>query len=181
MQFLNNHKHPLGNPQKCISYSLRSFSDGTIAPILRIYHIRPDHYSTRYLAPSLLSAISLDSHIPYESYLAMLHLYLPILQPPLTILLLLTAASFLLHLLVLLGSTSNTSFLRSLYFRRFYDVSRHKGVAGTPGRSSFFQVGLWNYCEGFGDRALVCEVPQEFWWFNPMEEVVEKLFSGAGS
>lgn len=114
------------------------------------------------------------------SYLTMLHLYLPVLQPPLTILLFLTISSFLLHLLVLLGSTSNASFLRSLYFLRFYDVSREKGVAGTPGSSSFFQVGLWNYCEGFGDRMLRCEEPQEFWWFNPMEEIVEKLFSGAG-
>lgn len=116
----------------------------------------------------------------FPSYLTMLHLYLPILQPPLTILLLLTISSFLLHLLVFLGSTSNTSFLRSLYFLRFYDVSRKKGFSDTPGLGSFFQVGLWNYCEGFGDGVLVCEEPQEFWWFNPMEEIVEKLFSGAG-
>ncbi|PUU83476.1 hypothetical protein B9Z19DRAFT_1119170 [Tuber borchii] len=110
----------------------------------------------------------------------MLHLYLPILQPPLTILLLLTASSFLLHLLVLLGSTSNASVLRSLCFLRFYDVSWEKGFMDTPGLSNFFQVGLWNYYEGFEDRVLVCEEPQEFWWFNPMEEIVEKLFSGAG-
>ena len=81
---------------------------------------------------------------------------------------------------MLLGSTSNASFLRSLYFLRFYHVSQEKSFADTPGLGSFFQVGLWNYCEGFGDRVLVCEAPEEFWWFNPMEEIVEKLFSGAG-
>ncbi|CUS08051.1 unnamed protein product, partial [Tuber aestivum] len=97
-----------------------------------------------------------------------------------TVLLLFTLSSFFLHLLILLGSTSNTPFLGSLYFIRFYDTWRAKDCTHTPGLSNFFQVGLWNYCEGSAGGVFRCEHPKEFWWFDPVEEMVERLFSGAG-
>ncbi|RPB00494.1 hypothetical protein L873DRAFT_770400 [Choiromyces venosus 120613-1] len=104
----------------------------------------------------------------------MFRLYLPLLQPPLTILVLFTLSSFLLHILVLIGSTSNSPFLRSLYFLRLQDQSH------TPGVSQFFQVGLWNHCEGSEGKVSGCDAPKEFWWFDPMEEMVEGLFGGVG-
>ena len=151
------------------------FLASSLTLLLRLSHVYTTSALTiillRYLGLSLFSAIPLDSQISHQ-VISQCYIYTcPSSNPPLTILLLLTASSFLLHILVLLGSTSNASFLRSLYFLRFYDLSREKGFAGTPGSSSFFQVGLWNYCEGFGDRVLVCEEPQEFWWSNPMEEI----------
>ncbi|KAL8674971.1 MAG: hypothetical protein Q9168_000675 [Polycauliona sp. 1 TL-2023] len=52
-------------------------------------------------------------------------------------------------------------------------------IARTLGLHDFYQVGLWNFCEGYGDRVSDCSKPQKMYWFNPVEILLSELLAGA--
>ncbi|KAI4269907.1 MAG: hypothetical protein LQ337_007009 [Flavoplaca oasis] len=52
-------------------------------------------------------------------------------------------------------------------------------IARTLGLHDFYQVGLWNYCAGYGDQVTECSKPQKLYWFNPVEILLSELLAGA--
>ncbi|KAG5993814.1 hypothetical protein E4U54_003273 [Claviceps lovelessii] len=93
-------------------------------------------------------------------------------------------------ILVLVGNTHDVAVLRDLYFFQL-DVSQIipiavanakllNSVARSLGLHDFYQVGVWNYCEGYLDTGITyCSPPQTFYWFNPVEILVSQLLAGA--
>ncbi|QPH05117.1 hypothetical protein C2857_002668 [Epichloe festucae Fl1] len=93
-------------------------------------------------------------------------------------------------ILVLLGNTHDVPVLRDLYFFQL-DVSQIipiavanakllNSVARSLGLHDFYQVGVWNYCEGYLDTGIThCSPPKTFYWFNPVEILVSQLLAGA--
>ncbi|KAI9873065.1 MAG: hypothetical protein M1830_000867 [Pleopsidium flavum] len=107
---------------------------------------------------------------------------------------LLSTISFLLALpfllLIELGSTHNAPVLRHIYFLKL-DFSHIiplsvpnavliNSIARTLGLHDFYQVGLWNYCEGYdGSGITSCSRPTTGYWFNPVEILLDELLAGA--
>jgi len=54
-------------------------------------------------------------------------------------------------------------------------------IARTLGLHDFYQVGLWNHCEGYGKEISGCSTPKMLYWFNPVEIILSELLSGATS
>ena len=54
-------------------------------------------------------------------------------------------------------------------------------IARTLGLHDFYQVGLWNYCEGYGNDVTDCSKPQTLYWFNPVAIILNQLLAGATS
>ncbi|KAH6652856.1 SUR7/PalI family-domain-containing protein [Truncatella angustata] len=53
-------------------------------------------------------------------------------------------------------------------------------IARTLGLHDFYQVGLWNFCEGYQNEGVThCSTPTNLWWFNPVEILQSELFAGA--
>ena len=54
-------------------------------------------------------------------------------------------------------------------------------LAQTIGLHDFYQVGLWNFCEGYDNSMGVtsCSPTQFGYWFNPVEIILSELFAGA--
>ncbi|KAL8764952.1 MAG: hypothetical protein Q9209_007799 [Squamulea sp. 1 TL-2023] len=52
-------------------------------------------------------------------------------------------------------------------------------IARTLGLHDFYQVGLWNFCQGFGDEITGCSRPKKLYWFNPVEIILDQLLAGA--
>ncbi|KXJ91111.1 SUR7/PalI family-domain-containing protein [Microdochium bolleyi] len=53
-------------------------------------------------------------------------------------------------------------------------------IARTLGLHDFYQVGLWNYCEGYNNEGITnCSQPTTMYWFNPVEILLSQLFAGA--
>ncbi|CAD6582311.1 MAG: hypothetical protein ASARMPREDX12_000903 [Alectoria sarmentosa] len=52
-------------------------------------------------------------------------------------------------------------------------------IARTLGLHDFYQVGLWNYCEGYGNDITDCSKPKTLYWFNPVEIILNQLLAGA--
>ncbi|PNS20021.1 SUR7 family protein pun1 [Sphaceloma murrayae] len=107
----------------------------------------------------------------------------------LTSFLLLIAVVFLI--LVQVGNTSAASSIRSsLYFIRL-DLTNIipqsvpnavlvNSIARTLGLHDFYQIGLWNFCEGYNDSGVTqCSSPKRLYWFNPVEIIVNELLAGA--
>ena len=105
-----------------------------------------------------------------------------------TSLLFLIALVFLV--LVEIGNISaSSSILGSIYFIKL-DLSDIvpqsvpnfqlvNSIARTLGLHDFYQVGLWNYCQGYGDEITDCSDPQALYWFNPVEIILSQLLAGA--
>ena len=54
-------------------------------------------------------------------------------------------------------------------------------IAQSLGMSDFYQVGLWNHCQGnFGEGITECVRPRAFYWFDPML-FARELLGGADS
>ncbi|KAG6000201.1 hypothetical protein E4U21_005744 [Claviceps maximensis] len=93
-------------------------------------------------------------------------------------------------ILVLIGNTHDIAVLNDLYFFQL-DVSQIipiavanakllNSVARSLGLHDFYQVGVWNHCEGYLETGVTyCSPPQSFYWFNPVEILVSQLLSGA--
>ncbi|KAG9502965.1 hypothetical protein J7337_005800 [Fusarium musae] len=86
-------------------------------------------------------------------------------------------------ILVIIGNTHINSTLNDIYFFKL-DVSQVipisvdnsqllNSVARSLGLHDFYQVGLWNFCEGYNDD------PKQWYWFNPVEILVSELLAGA--
>ncbi|KAL8975286.1 MAG: hypothetical protein Q9197_000498 [Variospora fuerteventurae] len=52
-------------------------------------------------------------------------------------------------------------------------------IARTLGLHDFYQVGLWNFCEGYGNTVDACSKPRTMYWFNPVEILLSELLAGA--
>ena len=108
----------------------------------------------------------------------------------LTSLLFLVALVFLI--LVEVGNTgAHRALVGNIYFLKL-DLSNIipqavpqatliNSIARTLGLHDFYQVGLWNYCQGYGDGITDCSKPQTLYWFNPVEIILNQLLAGATS
>ncbi|KAF4975257.1 hypothetical protein FZEAL_7924 [Fusarium zealandicum] len=93
-------------------------------------------------------------------------------------------------ILVIIGNTHINGILNDIYFFQL-DVSQVipisvensnllNSVARSLGLHDFYQVGLWNFCEGYLDEGVTfCSEPTQFYWFNPVEILVSELLAGA--
>ncbi|KAK2737766.1 hypothetical protein FQN57_007414 [Myotisia sp. PD_48] len=99
--------------------------------------------------------------------------------------------AFITSLLVQIGNVSDKPVLRQFYFLKV-DVSDiipqsvpntviTNSIARTIGLHDFYQVGLWNFCEGYNDEGGItfCSKPKPMYYFNPVEIIMDELLSGA--
>lgn len=98
--------------------------------------------------------------------------------------------SLVFLILVCTGTLSARPVLRSTYFLRI-DLSDIiprsvpnarliNSIARSIGLHDFYQVGLWNFCEGYNDAGITyCSPAQRLYWFNPVEILVNELLAGA--
>lgn len=94
--------------------------------------------------------------------------------------------------LVILGNTSNKPILRDTYFM-YLDLSNIipmsvpnpvlvDTIARSIGLHDFYQVGLWNFCEGYNNQGITgCSHPQALYAFNPVNILLNELLYGATS
>lgn len=93
-------------------------------------------------------------------------------------------------ILTLIGNTHDKPVLRDTYFFKL-DVAQiipiavaNSGLLNSVARSlglhDFYQVGVWNFCEGYNDVGITyCSPPETFYWFNPVKILVSELLAGA--
>ena len=110
-----------------------------------------------------------------------------------------TAFLFLVTLVFLIliniGNVSNMRVLGDLYFFKI-DVSRivpassssmgrgrqQISIANQIGLHDFYQIGLWNFCEGYNGKGITaCSKPTLLYWFNPVQIISDELLEGASS
>lgn len=94
--------------------------------------------------------------------------------------------------LVEIGNVSNKPVLRDTYFLKL-DLSNIiplsvpnavfiNSIARSIGLHDFYQVGLWNFCEGYDDSGITnCSKPRVMYSFDPVRILVNELLSGATS
>ncbi|KLJ06798.1 hypothetical protein EMPG_17711 [Blastomyces silverae] len=99
--------------------------------------------------------------------------------------------AFIFIILVLVGSTSDKAAIRQTYFikidlsnvvpRSVPDAALINSIARTIGLHDFYQVGLWNFCEGYKDGSGItfCSRPKQLYYFNPVEILLSELLAGA--
>lgn len=104
---------------------------------------------------------------------------------------LLYLAALIFIILIEIGSTSDKPVLRDTYFLKIdlSDIIPHSvpdavlinSIARTIGLHDFYQVGLWNFCEGFGEGEGItfCSKPKKMYAFNPVEIIMNELLAGA--
>ena len=100
--------------------------------------------------------------------------------------------AFIFLILVLTGNLRDKSLLRDTYFLKI-DLSDIvpqsvpnaqllNSIARTIGLHDFYQVGLWNFCEGYEDEGITfCSKPVKMYFFNPVEILLDELLAGATS
>ena len=92
-------------------------------------------------------------------------------------------------ILVVIGNIKPNATLRRIYFLKL-DLSHIiplsvpnaaliNSIARTLGLHDFYQVGLWNFCEGYEDEITYCSKPKALYWFNPIEILLNELLAGA--
>ncbi|KAJ8102755.1 actin cortical patch SUR7/pH-response regulator pali [Lipomyces tetrasporus] len=98
-----------------------------------------------------------------------------------------TIAALVLSIFVIIGNLQDHGILSKLYFMRLntQDLSitvESTTIAATaidPSFPDFYQVGLWNYCQGTisGDVYTVtnCTTPHGLFYFNPISVIEERL------
>ena len=89
-----------------------------------------------------------------------------------------------------IGNLNDRRVLRSTYFLKI-DLSHIiprsvpnavliNSLARSLGLHDFYQVGLWNFCEGYHDVGITfCSPHQTLYWFNPVEILLNELLAGA--
>lgn len=111
------------------------------------------------------------------------HIYISILAP------LLHLISLVFLILVIIGNINDRFVIRSTYFLKL-DLSHIipksvpnavliNSIARTIGLHDFYQVGLWNFCEGYDQRITSCSDPKTLYYFNPVEILLNELLAGA--
>ena len=96
-------------------------------------------------------------------------------------------------ILVEIGNLSDKPVLRDTYFIKI-DLSHIipvtvpeaaliNSIARSIGLHDFYQVGLWNFCEGYDDGTGItyCSPPKKMYSFNPVEILMSELLAGATS
>ena len=94
--------------------------------------------------------------------------------------------------LVNIGQVRNANVLNQWYFFRFNvtDIvpSSVEGsaalntLAASVGLHDFYDVGMWNYCEGYNDQGVTnCSSPQLLYWFDPVAIMQSQLLKGVES
>ena len=54
-----------------------------------------------------------------------------------------------------------------------------KSVAQELGIRDFYQVGMWNFCEGGKEQGITaCSRPQMLYWFNPVQILLDEVLQG---
>ncbi|KAL4740793.1 SUR7/PalI family-domain-containing protein [Aspergillus similis] len=93
-------------------------------------------------------------------------------------------------LLVVIGNISDKPVLRQTYFLKI-DLSDIiplsvpnavfiNSIARSIGLHDFYQVGLWNFCEGYNNEGIThCSKPKTLYWFNPVQIILSELLAGA--
>jgi len=93
-------------------------------------------------------------------------------------------------LLVDIGSVRATPTLSSIYFLRL-DLSQIvpasipnavflNTLAQSIGLHDYYQVGLWDFCEGYvGQGITTCSKPETLYWFDPVSIILNELLAGA--
>ncbi|KAL7623272.1 hypothetical protein AAE478_006953 [Parahypoxylon ruwenzoriense] len=96
-----------------------------------------------------------------------------------------------LLILVEIGNTNGSTVPADIYFFKLdlsdilpqsapTSLTLQNSIARTLGLHDFYQVGLWNFCEGYKtDGITYCSTPTTLYWFNPVEILLSELFSGA--
>jgi len=99
--------------------------------------------------------------------------------------------SVIFLILTEIGNIKDKKVLRSSYFFKLNladilpstsasDAILVNSIARSLGLHDFYQVGLWNFCEGYSDEGIThCSRPQNLWWFNPVAILLSELFAGA--
>jgi hypothetical protein len=94
--------------------------------------------------------------------------------------------------LVVIGNVADKPVLRNTYFL-YLDLSNIipvsvpnavliNSIARTIGLHDFYQVGLWNFCEGYDNEGITyCSKPETLYAFNPVEILLNELLAGATS
>lgn len=100
--------------------------------------------------------------------------------------------AFVFCVLVAIGNVANKPVLRDTYFL-YLDLSNIiplsipnaqliNSIAQSIGLHDFYQVGLWNFCEGYQDSGIShCSKPQTLYYFDPVTIILSELLSGASS
>ena len=93
-------------------------------------------------------------------------------------------------ILVQIGNLSNNHVLGDLYF---FKIDTTNIILADPGTNSklqdtiaessglhdFYQVGMWNFCEGYNDVGITaCSKPALMYWFNPVQIILDELLNG---
>ncbi|KAL2817866.1 SUR7/PalI family-domain-containing protein [Aspergillus granulosus] len=98
--------------------------------------------------------------------------------------------AFIFLLLVVIGNVSNRAVLRQTWFLKI-DLSDIiplsvpnavliNSIARSIGLHDFYQVGLWNFCEGYNNEGITyCSNPRTLYWFNPVQIILSELLAGA--
>ena len=93
-------------------------------------------------------------------------------------------------ILLNVGNTSNHHVLGDMYFLKL-DTSKivpssvpganlKNSQARSLGLHDFYQVGLWNFCEGYNVEGITaCSKPVAAYWFNPVQIILDELLNGA--
>ncbi|KUI74120.1 SUR7 family protein pun1 [Cytospora mali] len=103
---------------------------------------------------------------------------------------LLYLVAFVFLILIELGSTRKTKVLGDIYFFRLsladiiptsvQNAQLVNSIARGLGLHDYYQPGLWNYCEGYNDEGITfCSKPKSYYWFNPVNIILNELLSGA--
>lgn len=99
--------------------------------------------------------------------------------------------SVIFLILTIVGNTSKKSGIRSTYFLKLSlaniipastpsEIIFVNSLARSLGLHDFYQVGLWNYCEGYANEGVTfCSQPVNRYWFNPVEILLGELLAGA--
>ena len=98
--------------------------------------------------------------------------------------------AMVLLVIVQIGNVSGMAGINNLWFFKI-DVSKVIPVKGGGGSGNtdmarklglrdYYQVGMWNFCEGYNDQGITsCSKPTFFYWFNPVQILLEELLDGA--
>lgn len=95
-------------------------------------------------------------------------------------------------LLVVIGNLSDAPVLRNTYFLNINlanivpvsvpNASLINSIARTIGLHDFYQVGMWNFCEGYMNTGIThCSEPESLYYFNPVHIILSELLAGATS
>lgn len=98
--------------------------------------------------------------------------------------------SWIFLMLVELGQTKKGKVLGEIYFFRLSladiiptsieNAQLINSIARGIGLHDFYQPGLWNFCEGYNDEGITsCSSPKSYYWFNPVDIILNELLSGA--